>query len=170
MVDSPAYRLNHEEVIKALEEGITFVENVNPEEAVVDPNNHVTAMRFAAPDRKVELPARSVMVAAGTTPNITYEKERPGSFQMDSKKKFFAAHVAVKQADGSFAVQSAGKGSGFFTSYSKEGKLVSYYGDNHPLYAGNVVKAMASARDGYPKVVELFADELAKLDPKKQAD
>src|SRR4029077_20613960 len=27
MVDSPAYRLNHEEVIKALEEGITFAEN-----------------------------------------------------------------------------------------------------------------------------------------------
>ena len=27
MVDSPAYRLNHEEVIKALEEGIAFVEN-----------------------------------------------------------------------------------------------------------------------------------------------
>src|SRR4029077_2490578 len=29
MVDSPAYRLNHEEVIKALEEGITFAENLN---------------------------------------------------------------------------------------------------------------------------------------------
>src|SRR5581483_6084378 len=38
MVDSPAYRLNHEEVIKSLEEGITFVENVSPEEAVVDGN------------------------------------------------------------------------------------------------------------------------------------
>ncbi len=67
MVDSPAYRLNHEEVIKALEEGISFIENVNPEEAVVDENNHVQAMRFAAPGRTVELPARSVMVAAGTT-------------------------------------------------------------------------------------------------------
>jgi hypothetical protein len=30
MVDSPAYRLNHEEVIKALEEGIAFAENLNP--------------------------------------------------------------------------------------------------------------------------------------------
>ena len=34
MVDSPAYRLNHEEIIKALEEGISFTENVNPIEAV----------------------------------------------------------------------------------------------------------------------------------------
>ncbi len=30
MVDSPAYRLNHEEVIKALEEGIVFAELLNP--------------------------------------------------------------------------------------------------------------------------------------------
>jgi NADPH-dependent glutamate synthase beta subunit-like oxidoreductase len=168
MVDSPAYRLNHEEIIKALEEGISFVENVNPVEAVVDANNHVQAMRFTAPGREVELPARSIMVAAGTTPNITYEKEHPGSFQMDSKKKFFAAHRAVKQADGSFALESAGKGVGFFTSYSKDGRFISYYGDNHPLYAGNVVKAMASARDGYPKVTALFEEELKSLDPQKQ--
>jgi NADPH-dependent glutamate synthase beta subunit-like oxidoreductase/NAD(P)H-flavin reductase len=170
MVDSPAYRLNHEEVIKALEEGISFVENLNPEEAVVDENNHVQAMRFSAPGRKVELPARAVMVAAGTTPNITYEKEHPGSFQMDSKKKFFAAHRAVKKTDGSWDVEAAGAGVGFFTSYSKDGRLVSYYGDNHPLYAGNVVKAMASARDGYPKVVELFADQLATIDAGKQGE
>src|SRR5688572_17421038 len=168
MVDSPAYRLNHEEVIKALEEGIYFVENLNPEEAIVDENNQVCAMRFAASDRKVELPARAVLVAAGTTPNITYEKEYPGSFRMDSKKKFFAANQIVQQPDGSFALEASAKGTGFFTSYAKDGRFVSYYGDNHPLYAGNVVKAMASARDGYPHVVALFADELRNLDPLKQ--
>jgi hypothetical protein len=32
--DSPAYRLNHEEVQKALEEGINFIECMNPAEAV----------------------------------------------------------------------------------------------------------------------------------------
>jgi NADPH-dependent glutamate synthase beta subunit-like oxidoreductase len=30
MVDAPAYRLNHEEIVKALEEGIVFAENLNP--------------------------------------------------------------------------------------------------------------------------------------------
>src|SRR5205085_6813294 len=34
--DSPAYRLNHEEIEKALEEGINFVELMNPIEAVPD--------------------------------------------------------------------------------------------------------------------------------------
>src|SRR5262249_8406712 len=70
LVDSPAYRLNHEEVIKALEEGISFIEDMSPEEAIVDDANHVRAMRFRTKNREVELPARSVMVAAGTTPNI----------------------------------------------------------------------------------------------------
>src|SRR5690606_38929678 len=57
---------------------------------------------------------------------------------------------------------------GFFTSYSNEGRLVSYYGDNHPQYAGNVVKAMASAKHGYRHVVALFAEEIAALDPASQ--
>src|SRR5689334_802529 len=46
MVDSPAYRLNHEEVIKALEEGIAFIENLNPVEAIPDSYGAVQAMVF----------------------------------------------------------------------------------------------------------------------------
>ena len=170
MVDSPAYRLNHEEVIKALEEGVSFIENLNPEEAVVDEHNHVRAMKFSASGRTIELPARAVLVAAGTTPNITYEKEHPGSFRMDGKKKFFAPHRTLPQPDGSFTLQEAASGEGFFTSYSRDGRFITYYGDNHPLYAGNVVKAMASARDGYPKVTALFAREIAALAPAGQRE
>src|SRR5213079_3479148 len=44
--DSPAYRLNHEEVQKSLEEGIDFVECMNPNEAVPDEYNAVTALIF----------------------------------------------------------------------------------------------------------------------------
>ena len=46
---------------------------------------------------------------------------------------------------------------------------MSYYGDNHPIYAGNVVKAMASARDGHRRVVDLFADAIARTDPAGEA-
>ena len=46
MVDSPAYRLNHEEVIKALEEGITFTENINPIEAMPDERGALKAVIF----------------------------------------------------------------------------------------------------------------------------
>ncbi len=183
MVDSPAYRLNHEEVIKALEEGITFAENLNPNEAVADERGAVRAMVFAregpafaadeldagsASQAPITLPARTVLVAAGTTPNITYEKECPGTFQLDAKRKFFQPHNAVDDGDGRFRlVPDAG---GFFTSYDRDGRFVTYYGDNHPRYAGNVVKAMASAKHGFPHIVRLFAGDLASLDAGRQAE
>ncbi len=59
---------------------------------------------------------------------------------------------------------------GFFTSYQSHGRFISYYGDNHPRFAGNVVKAMASAKEGYRHVVALFDDRLAHLDPAGQAE
>ena len=173
MVDSPAYRLNHEEIIKALEEGIAFSENLNPLEAVADDLGAVKAMVFAregqatAGEPTVTLPARSVLVAAGTSPNVTYEKEAPNTFRLDSKKKFFQPHRVDRGADG--RAKLVPDASGFFTSYESNGRFVSYYGDNHPRFAGNVVKAMASAKDGYPKVVELFADDLVRVDPSSQA-
>ena len=78
-----------------------------------------------------------------------------------------------RNGDGSVSFSSPHHGAdagAFFTSYNKDGRFISYYGDNHPLYAGNVVKAMASARDGYPHVTALFQDELAALDPDKQEE
>jgi NADPH-dependent glutamate synthase beta subunit-like oxidoreductase/NAD(P)H-flavin reductase len=180
MVDSPAYRLNHEEVIKALEEGIGFAENLNPLEAIPDERGALTAVRFAREGQKgqegqvgrvgqvgqeITLLARTMLVAAGTSPNVTCEKEAPNTFQLDAKKKFFQPHRIVKNGS-AFSLQA--DPDGFFTSYERNGRFVSYYGDNHPRYAGNVVKAMASAKHGFPKVVELFADELRALDPSKQ--
>ena len=107
-----------------------------------------------------------MLVAAGTTPNIMYEKECKGTFQLDAKKKFFQPHIVVPNGDGKFHLKA--DASGFFTSYEHDGKFVTYYGDNHPRYAGNVVKAMASAKDGFPHILKLFAKELAALDPAAQ--
>jgi len=46
LIDSPSYTLNHEEVEKALEEGIRFGENLSPSEIVVDASGHTSAIRF----------------------------------------------------------------------------------------------------------------------------
>src|SRR5262249_49410323 len=165
--ESPAYRLNHEEVAKALEENVRFLENVTPVAAVPDEYGALQALQFTLPDGSaLELPARTVCVAAGTAPNTIYEKEHPGTFRLD-KKGYFLPHQAVRDASGKLALVP---GTGFFTSYLDDmGRTVSYYGDNHPKYAGSVVKAMASAKDGYPFVAELFADEIAALDQAGQA-
>src|SRR4029079_15714408 len=96
--------------------------------------------------------------------NVIYEKEKPGTFQLDEWRQFFLPHRLVKNGDGKFHPTPIEKGeAGFFTSYdSGDGRFISYYGDNHPQYAGNVVKAMASAKHGYKRVVEAFAEELSE--------
>ncbi len=165
LVDSPAYRLNHEEVEKSLEEGVRYVELLSPLEVHVDRYGAAEAVTFAvneqvqgklrATDERVTIPARSVFVAAGTHPNVTYERERPGTFVLDASG-FFASHAARRAPDGAIELV---RGEGFFTSHEGPGgQLVSYYGDNHPRYAGSVVKAMASAKDGHVAVSALFGE------------
>lgn len=181
--DSPAYRLNHEEVQKALEEGIDFVECMNPTEAVPDEFNAVKAIKFERLDHDAEtgkfnptgdireFPARTVCVAAGTSPNVIYEKEKPGTFQMDEWRQFFKPFNAVYDEKGEVELVAAPKGeTGFFTSYNHDGKFITYYGDNHPKYAGNVVRAMASAKHGYEHVAHLFQHELERRGEIPQAE
>lgn len=179
LTESPAYRLNHEEVAKALEEGIRFIERMSPVEAVPDAHGAVAALKFErmqvqggklkGTGELFELPAKTVCVAAGTSPNVTYEREHPGTFELDADGYFMKAFELVDQ-DGAFALrpveahEDLGKKVGFFTSYRRDDRFVSFYGDNHPTYAGNVVKAMASAKDGYPEVVRLFRRELSRID------
>src|SRR5260370_1263597 len=104
-----------------------------------------------------------------TSPNVMYEKEYPGTFELDSAKQFFRSFELAESGE-SFSLQPvtatedlAGK-IGFFTSYRQGGRFITYYGDNHPTYAGNVVKAMASAKDCHLKIVRLFRRELQSLD------
>jgi NADPH-dependent glutamate synthase beta subunit-like oxidoreductase/NAD(P)H-flavin reductase len=167
--DSPAYRLNHEEVMKAFEEGIGFIENVTPVEVVKNARGATQALVCTRSDgSNVTLPARSICVAAGTSPNTIYEREHPGAFELDAKGKFFQKFRTEEKEPGSLALVRAQKSEpGFFLSYLKEGKHVSFYGDNHPDYAGNVVKAMASAKHGAPHVAGLFQEAVLRAEQGK---
>ena len=168
----PAYRLNHEEVIKALEEGISFIEGFEPQEAIADEKGHLQSVRFRRTARTgdiIELPARSCLVAAGTTPNITYEKEWPGTFRMDERKRFFLPHRAVPDGSGGWRLEPAAADdqSAFFTGYERQGRFISFFGDNHPAYNGNVVKAMASAKYGYRPVTDVVGEAGARPGPRR---
>ncbi|MBL0174018.1 MAG: FAD-dependent oxidoreductase [Ignavibacteria bacterium] len=171
MTDAPAYRLNHEEIAKALEEGISFVECLSPVEAKLGPDDSIAAVvferqakdgegRWFATGERVTLPARSVMVAAGTSPNTIIAREYPGFFDVDARTRYFTPHAF----DDDTLVPASAEAPGFFTSYHHDGKYITYYGDNHPVYAGNVVKAMASAKHGYHAIVDLFAADVASRD------
>ena len=117
VVDSPAYRLNHEEVIKCARGGRALHREPGAGRGAArrarrragDDLRAADARRAAsgrATGEIVELPARCVCVAAGTSPNVTYEKEQPGSFAFDKWKQFFQAHTAVVDDDGKLVVDA----------------------------------------------------------------
>ena len=170
MLDSPAYRLNHEEIIKGLEEGISFIECMNPVEVVPDEHGAINEIIFERMSRSggkwrpsgeiFRVPARSLMVAAGTVPNVMYEREHPGTFSLDGDDEFFSTYSIDDDMSGRRLVPVATGEEGFFTSYAHNGRFVTYYGDNHPSFAGNVVRAMASAKQGYRAVLHLLEEDL----------
>ncbi len=165
MIDSPSYTLNHEEVWKALEEGIRFAECLTPESVEVDGFGHAAALhvmkhvfdpatgKMSATGEPVRLPAKSILVAAGTQPNTVLGREDPEHVFLDGK--WFQAVDEDGQPVKPERVAKP-KASRVLTSLRPDGRGVSFFGDLHPSYAGNVVKAMASAKQGYPVVTRLL--------------
>jgi len=174
LVDSPSYTLNHEEVEKALEEGIRFAEGLTPLAIDVDAQGAATGLRVSQQQRDdsgawteialATLPAHTILIAAGTQPNTVLAREDPGHFVLDGK--YFrlldedGAPVSVIRGLAKPAVPNV------LTEIRADGRATSFFGDLHPSFHGNVVKAMASAKQGYPIVSRV----LARVAPASTAD
>ena len=169
--DSPAYTRNHEEVDKAMEEGLYYAEGLDPRHCELDAYGHVRSIvcrrvqrqggRWLNTPEEVTLPARAVFVAAGTVPNTIYEREHPGTFALDGNH--FLPHI--EHADGLQPVRTAPHAKapefGPFTSYAQGGHYVTFIGDTHPVFHGSVVKAIASAARSWPQVMDAVAQRPA---------
>ncbi len=150
LVDSPSYTLNHEEVEKALEEGIWFAEGLTPLAVDVDNFGAVKGIRMKSAAAEHRLPAHTVFVAAGTQPNTVLAREDPEHFSLDGK--YFAACDEHGKRIKPQHSTSKPVAANVLLSKQPDGRFVSYFGDVHPSYFGNVVKAMGSAKQGYPIV------------------
>jgi NADPH-dependent glutamate synthase beta subunit-like oxidoreductase/NAD(P)H-flavin reductase len=151
LIDSPSYTLNHEEVHKALEEDIRFAEGLSPVAVEVDGYGAAKALKVSGQQggEKVEavLPARTILVAAGTQPNTVLAREDATHAFIDGK--YFRAldengepttpERVCKPDDVRVLMYRHG-----------DGRFMSFFGDLHPSFAGNVVKAMGGAKQGYP--------------------
>ena len=165
LIDSPSYTLNHEEVQKALEEGIRFAEGLTPLAVEVDSHGHARALRVSAQIRndagqwtettQFELPAKSILIAAGTQPNTVLSREEAPSFPLDGK--YFRACGEDGVALGVEKAISKPAKIEVLLSRRDDGRFVSYFGDVHPSFFGNVVKAIGSAKQGYPVVSRVLA-------------
>ncbi|MBL8688976.1 MAG: FAD-dependent oxidoreductase [Rhodospirillaceae bacterium] len=154
MIDAPSYTLNHEEVEKALEEGIRFAENLSPVEVEVDLNEHARAVVFERDGTSVRLPARAVLMAAGTQPNTVLAREMEGRLELDGK--YFRA---VDEDGNPVTPERVSKPATphVLAAIEADGRALSFFGDLHPTFAGNVVKAMGGTKQGYPVVSRALA-------------
>ncbi len=160
MVDSPSYTLNHEEVEKALEEGIRFAECLSPKRIDVDSRSATASITLTRQVRSengmwsdaddIVWPARTVFIAAGTQPNTVLAREDGVHFKLDGKY-FQAIDEQGAPLKPEFSISKPAEAR-ILLSKLADGRLLSYFGDLHPSYFGNVVKAMGSARQGYPVI------------------
>ena len=163
LIDSPSYTLNHEEVDKALQEGIQFAESLTPESVEIDRYGHAAALHVKnAAGASIRMPAKAILVAAGTQPNTVLGREDPDNVFLDGR--WFRAvdedgHPVTPERIAKPQVARV------LMSLRPDGRAISFFGDLHPSFAGNVVKAMASAKQGYPVVSRVLARR-TPADPK----
>ncbi len=169
LTDAPSYTLNHEEVALALEEGIRFAELLAPVAVEVDRYGHAAGLTverqmvdatgtLAPTGERVTLPARTVLVAAGTQPNTVLAREEPDIVKLDGK--YFQA---VDEDGNPVRPERLAKPEipRVLMTRMADGRFMSYWGDLHPSFSGNVVKAMGGTKQGYPVVSRVLAARAA---------
>ena len=147
--DAPSYRLNHEEVELAFQEGIQFLGDCTPLEVITDKFGCAAQLKVKLGLEEKIIPARTIIMAAGTSPNTVAAREDTQHFELDGK------YFRMIDEDGNIQKPewlSKPSKANVLMSVNENGKAVSFFGDLHPDYAGNVVKAMGSAKQGYPVV------------------
>jgi len=164
LIDSPSYTLNHEEVEKALEEGVRFAEGLTPLAVETDDSARASALVVSLQHNDgdgvwheaghARLPARTLLIAAGTHPNTIAAREDPIHFHLDGR------HFRALDEEGQLVGLERGLAKPqtvhVLTSVEADGRAVSFFGDLHPSFFGNVVKAMGSATKGYPIISRML--------------
>lgn len=160
ITEAPSYTLNHEEIALALEEGIHILDQATPKAVEVDHAKRASGLTISTPSGERRLPARSILVAAGTQPNTVLARETDG-LTLDGK--YFRA---IDEAGNPVTPEKVSKPQIVQVLMHKrdDDRMVSFFGDLHPSFAGNVVKAMGSAKQGAPVVSRVLAQQTAQAD------
>ncbi len=151
MIESPAYRLNHEELRRAMQEGVEFIENQEIAEIIVDKFRHICAIRTK---NNQIIPCKTLLMAIGTMPNLSFVLEDNLDFENDGK------YLKTSDYKGQNTHSSKETNVNFITKFNaKNLNAVSFFGDLHPNFEGNVVRAMASAKKGYLQINNILKQQ-----------
>src|SRR6202035_3172078 len=117
------------------------------------------ALRFGQRNgENVTLPARTILVAAGTQPNTVLAREDEHHVGLDGRyfQAFDESGHPVKPEKSANPSHVH-----VLMSLRPDGRAISFFGDLHPWFSGNVVKAMGSAKQGYPVVSRILSRRAA---------
>lgn len=150
---APSYTLNHEEVAKALEEGISILDQVTPQEIEIDAFGHARGLTVLQLEEIMTLPARGILIAAGTKPNINLSYDDPHQVTVSGH-----TFQAVDEMGRPVQPEQLAKPETpqMLMNVRVDKRAMSFFGDMHPSFAGNVVKAMGSAKQGYPVISRIL--------------
>lgn len=163
---SPAYIRNHEEVIQAMQEGLYYAPGFTPLALELDEQGYTKGL-ICAPNSEIQpnlsaniiFPAKTVLVATGAKTNIAYEFEHRGTFTRSGFEyqpyNFLNGELQPAKA----TIHCKQDNFGAFTSYQQQDYKISFLGDAHPTFHGNVVKAIASGQKVYPHIVQALANK-----------
>lgn len=136
---SPAYRLNHHELVKAQEEGVDILDNKSIQKIQRDAHGRVEGILFQ--DGSF-LPAKTILVAIGTHPNTVLAQEESTYLSLSKENKDFFSSAPQNRPNSPLYQVWTGRGD--------HSPAISAWGDLHPQYSGSVVRALASVKDGFP--------------------
>jgi NADPH-dependent glutamate synthase beta subunit-like oxidoreductase/NAD(P)H-flavin reductase len=151
--DSPAYKLNPEEVMYAMAAGVNFAEDMIPLGIDVDQYTYAESIEFDNLGIRKKFKVRTVLMAIGTHKDNSYLENHSSITDFLHKSKI------VEEFSGETKPSTAA-----YTGVREEHRRVSttklparltyagsltYFGDCNPQYSGSVVKALASSKEGY---------------------
>jgi NADPH-dependent glutamate synthase beta subunit-like oxidoreductase/NAD(P)H-flavin reductase len=152
---SPAYRSNHQEIIEAKKQGIEFIDNCEITEIIIDQHQAIKAVKT---NQGQILPCKTLLVAIGTTPNLSVVFEDHLNLANDGKY-YLSLRQQIKNSK-NFTQDSIANDQfanfKFINKVNQKNQAISFFGDLHQDYEGSVVKAMASAKDGVKEINEIL--------------
>ena len=149
MIDSPSYTLNHEEVAKALEEGIGFSERLTPEEVLLDRFRLRAGAAALLPGRGRHRSGRAAARGRAARAHDPGCGRHPAQHRARARGAAARRHrrqvfPGLRRERARVHPRATTKPSAahVLMSVRPDGRSISFFGDLHPSFAGNVVKAI----------------------------
>ena len=156
---SPAYKLNHLEVQQAINQGINIIEKQEITQIITDQFGAVCAVMLSSGQT---ITCKALIFATGTSANIS--PAVVDNLPLPHNNHHFISADLPAEMKQVFANQPNFINQINDKNYQahKNYQAISFFGDLHPQFAGSVVKAMASAKQGYRQIDWLLQRQLAK--------